>query len=304
MLGQARNIWQYAAAYAVSAFMFGISVSLINVLTGLFAPEKERGKIFGLLGLTMGLGAMVGGLSVGPLVDRWGFPTMYSVLAVFTAILPLCAIFLDDKKIVRTPSTSTPDLREKPSYGRAFVILTLAHLIVLIVNGTGNIGRSLAMEDLEFTATAISSTGVIGGVVQLPFPFIVGWLSDRVGRKRMMIICYAAYVVCMVLFAVSKSLWQFWIAMALFGFGFISNSVGNAFVTDLVEPKALGRGISLFQSMNWIGNVIGLAVTGFAIQNLGVSSSMLIAAILPLIGIVLIISIRVAKPSTAVNPGV
>jgi len=99
----------------------------------------------------------------------------------------------------------------------------------------------------------------------------------------------------MVMFAISKSLWHFWIAATLFGIGFISNSVGNAFVTDLVEPKALGRGVSLFQGMGWFGNVIGLAVAGYAFQNLGIATAMFIGAVLPLIGIVLLISIRVAK---------
>ena len=75
----------------------------------------------------------------------------------------------------------------------------------------------------------------------------------------------------------------------------VSNSVGTAFVTDLVDSKFLGRGVSLFQGMFWIANVIGLAAAGNVFQNLGISTAMFIGAALPLIGIVLIISIRVAK---------
>jgi DHA1 family tetracycline resistance protein-like MFS transporter len=151
------------------------------------------------------------------------------------------------------------------------------------------------MNNLGFAATAITSTGVIGGLAMLPFPLILGWLSDRLGRKRMMVICYASYALCMAMYALSKSLWHFWVASTLFGIGFISNSVGTAFVTDLVEPKVLGRGVSLFQGIGWIGNVIGLAVAGYAFQNLGITTAMFIGATFPLFGIVLIISIRVAK---------
>jgi MFS family permease len=301
MMGQARNIWQFATAYSVFGFLFGIISTQINVLAGLFAAENERGRVFGLLGLTMALGAIIGGLSIGPIVDRWGFPTMFSVLALFTVVLPTLAIFVKDKKIDRVPNHTASEHSEKPSFGTAFIILLLAHLLALIVNGAGNIGRSLAMDNLGFAATAITSTGVIAGLVMLPFPLILGWLSDRLGRKRMMIICYASYALCMVIYAFSKSLWQFWIATSLFGIGFISNSVGNAFVTDLVEPKALGRGVSLFQGMNWIGNVIGLAIAGYAFQSLGISTALFIGAALPLIGIILVISIRVAKPNIAVS---
>jgi len=295
MMGQAVKIWQLSIITATIWFLFGMAFASLNVLAGLFAAENERGKVFGLLGLTMGLGAIIGGLSVGPIVDRWGYPTMFSVLCLFSVILPTTAIFVKDKKIEQVPNQTAPEHSEKPSFGKAFIVLLLAQLIAVIVNGTGNIGRSLAMNNLGFAATAITSTSVIGGLVMLPFPFILGWLSDRVGRKCMMVICYASYALCMVMFALSKSLWQFWIAATLFGIGFISNSVGTAFVTDLVEPKALGRGVSLFQGMGWIGNVIGLAVAGLAFQNLGIATAMFIGAVLPLIGIVLLILIRVAK---------
>jgi DHA1 family tetracycline resistance protein-like MFS transporter len=295
IMGEVKNIWQLAVTTAAVWFLGGIEIAVINILAGLFAAENERGRIFGLLGLTMGLGAIIGGLSVGPIVDRWGYPTMFSVLCLFPVILLTTAIFVKDKKIEQIPIHTAPEHNEKPSFGRAFIILLLAQLIAVIVNGTRNIGRSLAMNNLGFAATAITSTGVIGGLVSLPFPFILGWLSDRLGRKRLMVICYASFAIGMVMYAVSKSLWHFWIASTLLTIGLVSNSVGTAFVTDLVTPKALGRGVSLFQGMGWIGNVIGLAVAGYAFQNLGIATAMFIGAVLPLIGIVLIISIRVAK---------
>jgi MFS family permease len=301
LIGQAINLWQLAITTAAVWFLAGIEITIINTLAGLFAAENERGRILGFLGLTMGLGAIIGGLSIGPIVDRWGYPTMFSVLALFSVILPTIAIFVKDKKIVQVKTSTVSEHTEKTRFGKAFIILLLAHLIAVIVNGTGNIGRSLAMNNLGFAATAITSTGVIGGMVMLPFPFILGWLSDRLGRKRLMVVCYASYALCMVMYALSKSLWQFWIATALFGIGFVSTSVGTAFVTDLVEPKALGRGVSLFQGMGWIGNMIGLAVAGYAFQNIGISSAMFIGAVLPLVGIVLILLIQVAKQRVPVT---
>jgi DHA1 family tetracycline resistance protein-like MFS transporter len=173
-------------------------------------------------------------------------------------------------------------------------------LIAVILNGIRKIGRSLTMNNLGFAATEITSTGVIGGMVMLPFPFILGWLSDRLGRKRLMVLCYTSYALCMVMYTLSKSLWHFWIATSLSSMGFVSTCVGAAFVTDLVEPKALGRGVSLFQGIGWIGNAIGLAVAGYAFQSLGISTAFFTAAVLPLIGIVLLISIRVAKTNVPV----
>ena len=295
LMGQATTLWQLAITTAAVWFLGGMEITVINTLAGLIAEETERGRILGLFGLTSGLGGIIGGLSTGPIVDRWGYPTMFSALCLFPVVLLTTAIFIKDKKIEQVQNITVQEHVEKTRFGKAFVILLVAHLIAVIVNGTGKIGRALAMNNLGFTATAITSTGVIGGMVMLPFPFILGWLSDRLGRKRLMVVCYASYALCMVMYALSKSLWHFWITTSLSSMGFVSTSVGAAFVTDLVEPKALGRGISLFQGIGWIGIAIGLAVAGYAFQSLGISTAFFIAAVLPLIGIVLLISIRVAK---------
>jgi MFS family permease len=279
----------------------GIEISIINILAGLFAAENERGKVIGIIGLTIGLGNIIGGLSVGPMVDKWGYPTMFSVMSAFPAVLLISAIFVKDKKIEQVPKTTVTEDTEKPRFGKVFFILLIAHLVAAIVGGPGIMGRSVAMNNLEFSATAITSTGAISGLVSLPFPFILGWLSDRLGRKLLLAICYASLLLCMVTFAISTSLWHFWIASTFFAIGLISNTVGTAFVTDLVEPKALGRGVSLYQGMYWVAYVVGLAVSGLAFENLGISVALFISALLPAVGIILVISIRVAKPNISVS---
>jgi MFS family permease len=51
-------------------FCLGVVTSVMNILAGLFVPDHERGKVFGILGTTQGIGGIIGGLVVGPLVDR------------------------------------------------------------------------------------------------------------------------------------------------------------------------------------------------------------------------------------------
>ncbi len=121
-------------------------------------------------------------------------------------------------------------------------------------------GRTLSMANLDFTASAIASTSVISSVVSLPIPFILGWVSDRLGRKSMMVICYGLYALCGLMLAISTSFWHFAVAMILMRFGFVSITVGAAFVTDLVEPKSLGRGVSLFQCAGWIATTMAYPV--------------------------------------------
>ncbi len=92
----------------------------------------------------------------------------------------------------------------------------------------------------------------------MPVPLLVGWLSDRWGRKPFLYLAYLGTLASLAGLAVATSLWHFWAVMALgaaFGFG---GAIGNALVTDLVPPAALARGLTLYTAATWLG---GCSVT-------------------------------------------
>ena len=68
--------------------------------------------------------------------------------------------------------------------------------------------------------------------------------------------------------------------------------MGAALVTDLVPQERLGMGISLFQVMIWIGMVLGFAVSGYSIRNLGISNTFIWGTVLPIVSIFLIVLMR------------
>jgi DHA1 family multidrug resistance protein-like MFS transporter len=292
LMGYVTNIWHLVGVTAGVWFVGGIEIALVNILTGLFAKEEERGKIFGIIGSTMALGAVIGGLVIGPMVDRWGYPMMFLVICLFSTIFPISALFLKDKTVVHPQKNKSSIQRQDSKLDRVFVLLLIAHLLSSVIIAIGYIGRSLAMDNIGFSSTAITSTAVIGGFVLLPFPLLIGWLSDKLGRKLLMILSYLCFALCTVLFIFSKSLWHFWVATSVLTIGTVSSSVGPAFVTDLVPQERLGMGISLFQVMIWIGMVVGFAVSGYSIRNLGISNTFIWGAILPIISIILIALMR------------
>jgi MFS family permease len=121
----------------------------------------------------------------------------------------------------------------------------------------------------------------------------MGWLSDRVGRKRSLALGFLAGTAGLGVLAASVSLWHFWLAAALLRImDSVNNAVGSALVTDLVPEESLGRGMSLFGAMMWIGAIVGNASTGQAVQNFGMTSTFITAAFLPLIAVALLIPIR------------
>ena len=296
LMSRATNIWHLAALTATVWFLGGMMLTLVSILAGLFAEETERGKVFGILALAAGLGALIGGLTTGPIADRWGYPTMFATLALFLGLSPLVALLLEDKVVARSLRSEASTAGERTGLGARFFLLLFANTAASIGVFVGRLGTSLAMNELIFLSAAISSTGAIGGAVTLPLSPLVGWLSDRVGRKRLLAVCYLVGTVGLLVLAASISLWHFWVAASLVSvLSIVGGGIGSALVTDLVPQESLGRGMSLFTATSWVGGIIGFAGTGYAVQNLGMTSTFVIGAFLPLIAIILFIPIRRAK---------
>ena len=84
-----------------------------------------------------------------------------------------------------------------------------------LLAGAGNLGRSLSMNERAFSNAAITTTAAVGGIVSLPFPLALGWISDRVGRKTVILASFLAGAASLLLLIVSRSLWEFWAVAAL-----------------------------------------------------------------------------------------
>jgi len=295
LMGRVDSVWTLTLATALLWFSGGLGLALIGILAGMSAAENERGRIFGILALTSGLGAVVGGLGTGWLVKNWGYTTMFSSLAVFMLLWPLTALLLEEKQDKR-PQHQEDAPRKPGPLGRSYFLLSAASIMMSTTGFFIVLIRSLVMSDLRFGPLEITSTGVIGGLISMPLPALMGWLSDRIDRKTFLTFGYLSVFAALVLLAFSNALWHFWLVFALQGIATGSTgSIGNAWVTDLIPRESLGWGLALYGSTTWIGGVIGFAVSGYALHNLGVTPTFMIGSLLALGAIGLLIPIKAKR---------
>jgi MFS family permease len=303
LMGHATNIWQLALLTAAFCLMAGIAVTAATILAGLLAGKEERGRVFGIMALASPLGSLIGGLATGFLADRWGYPAMFATLALLL-LLPLAGLLLPDKPVRHSQPDRTAAVGARPGLSGSFYLLFVANLAAMIAYYVSLLGRSLAMDSLGFSATAIAGTTALGGAITLPLPPLVGSLSDRLGRKSFLALSYLAGAAGLALLSLSASLWHFWLVIFLVSvLASVSRAVGNALVTDLVPRASLARALSLFGTTVWIAGIAGNALSGSAVQILGQTLAFLLASLLPLAAILLLIPIRPAGAKVATAAG-
>ncbi|OHD72564.1 MAG: hypothetical protein A2177_04415 [Spirochaetes bacterium RBG_13_68_11] len=258
--------------------------------------------MFGLFGVAMSAASIVGGLGIGTLVDRLGYPTMFIVVAGCYLLVPTTLMLLP--RVPVEPAAPPPGRESSaplaPRIGRAAIVFLVALFVAFTANGAGQLGRSLLMNAREFSAASITSTSVVGALVTLPAPFVLGWLSDRVGRRPILIACTACGAGSLVLLIASRALWHFWIVGMLLALLGVSVSIGPAFIADLVPPARVSAAMSLLQASYFLGSVAGMSALVPVARAIGMPWTLAAAAAVTACGIVLLLFVR--RPAAAVTP--
>ena len=285
LMGRATTPAGLAATMTLAFFCAGVVLASNSITAGLCARENERGKVFGLLALAVAFGALLGGALAGPLAARWGYPSMYAILALMSLLGPLAGLLWEEQEAGPAPRPKAASAARGAGLGKSFYLLFAASLGASVAGFVLFAGRSFVMADLGFDAAALTTAGSIGSALALPVPLLAGWLSDRMGRKRFMAFSFLATTAGLAVLSASTALWHFWAASMLFTLSNAGGPVTNALVTDLLPRESLGRGLAIFNSTTWLGGIAGCALTGLAAQSVGMTPTLLAGACLPLIAV-------------------
>jgi len=275
-------------------FAIGVPMTMVTILTGLFAEAAQRGRRFGLLGLSAGCGLCFGGVVSGRIVDRWGFPALFAAFAWFCLLIPLAGWFVQDRAVpTGKQGTAAPAIRHIVGQ-RTFIALFVASICAQAANVVISLSRPLLMDARHFDATAIGWAAAIGSLVTLPLPLAIGWLADRLGRKAIIAACFLAPPLGLSVRAAAVEPWLFWLSSVLSTVLGFSTVAGSALLTDLFPAELLSSALALLSATPWVGIVIGFSAGGLAIRALQMTPALLAAALLSLVA--LLVLIPVAEP--------
>ncbi|HEX2064621.1 MAG TPA: MFS transporter [Acidimicrobiales bacterium] len=102
-------------------------------------------------------------------------------------------------------------------------------------------------------------------LAQLVFAPVTGWLSDRVGRKPVLVLSLAGTSVGSLITGLAGSLWVLFLGRVLDGISGSSVSVAQAAVADLAPPEQRARLLGYLGAAFGVGFVAGPAIGALAV---------------------------------------
>jgi MFS transporter, DHA1 family, multidrug resistance protein len=124
----------------------------------------------------------------------------------------------------------------------------------------------LALADGASRESVVTNVGLLTGVYaigQLIFAPVWGRVSDRTGRRPLILLGLGGYVIGQVLFGLATSLWMLYAARILGGI--LSSAtlpVSAAYVADMTTDEERGRGMAWLGTAVSLGFVVGPALGG------------------------------------------
>lgn len=145
------------------------------------------------------------------------------------------------------------------------VFLPLFLAVAAVMVGLGVISPILPLYVREFGAGG-AQLGLVFAAFSVSRALlapILGRLSDRVGRRRMIALGLGAYTAVSILYVIAESLWQLAAFRLLHGAASVLvTPIAQAYVGDVTPPGREGRTMNLFYSSMFLGMALGPLLGG------------------------------------------
>ncbi len=120
-------------------------------------------------------------------------------------------------------------------------------------------------------------------VMQFLFAPMWGRISDRIGRRPVIIIGLAASAVAFTIFGLANQLWVLFASRMLAGFANANISTAQAYVADITLPKERAAKMGLVGAAFSLGFIVGFPIGGILSSAYGNSAPALFAAAISLV---------------------
>lgn len=300
----AQTYWQLLVFRSLGGFgsaMF--TVSSLGLMIRI-SPSDARGRVAGLFSSAFLVGS-VGGPVLGSLTAGLGLSAPFVIYGV-ALLVAVAVVFFR----LRHSSLAAPDVETEPAISVRTALRNRAYRAALFSNfatGWTAFGLRIALVPLYVVEVLGHSAGMAGlalatfaiGNVSAVIPS--GYLSDRIGRRKLMICGLTVSALTTALVGFTDSLPLFLAAAYVTGAAtgmFISPQ--QAAVADIIGSKSRGgTAVATFQMMSDFGAILGSLAVGQIAEHLTFGSAFVISGVILLIAAVWWIVAPETRPPTS-----
>lgn len=270
------NSWGAVMAIRISDRIGkGIRTAPRDALVADSISEEHRGLAFGLHRMGDTAGAMVGTLiaaalvwrtNEGALLTRATFQqvVLWSIIPAVLAVLVLAFA-----------------AREVPIKQKGAPVLSLAgfdrrfywFLITIVLFTLGNSSDAFLLLRAQERGLGLVQVLLMAASFDLIYTLVsgpAGALSDKVGRRRIIVIGWLVYALIYLGFAVARTGWQVWVLYALYGAYYgMAEGTGKALVADLVPAERRGTAYGVYNAAVGLAAFPASFIAGILWQGVG-----------------------------------
>jgi MFS family permease len=255
----------------------GIRTAPRDALIADSIEPKQRGLAFGFHRAADTAGAFLGVViallivwlaqATNPTLEEQTFRSIV-LISFIPAALSVFTLFFGAKDVAVKTHRAAPKFAFR-SLGRPFVVF-------MIIVGVFTLGNSSdAFLILRAQNLGLSVLGVLGMMATFNLVYALvstpaGSLSDRIGRRKLIIGGWLLYAAIYLGFGLAQAAWQAWALMALYGaFYGMAYGAANALIADLVPKNLRGTAYGSYNAMIGLLAVPASVIAGALWQGIG-----------------------------------
>ena len=274
LIWQAHGPLALAASVVLFQVAFNVMFAPLVALTPDRVPTANRGWVSGLLALGHPLGLIIGGVVIGSLITDQGLRFGALALMVSAAIIPFALVLHDPQHLAAEPTAAT-DAAPSP-HRRNFWLGWIARALAVAALSIAQTYLLFFLQDaLHYGARGLSRPeqgvarlGVVFGVLNVIAALAAGWISDRLGRRRALVIGGALAMALGLAGVTLATSWPMVLgAYAVFGLGAgCHTAVDFALMTELLPSRNRpARDLAILNLSNIAPQVLAPVLCGLLI---------------------------------------
>lgn len=251
--------------------------SLFGAEVAQLAVPGQVGTALGILRFWKPLGVIAVALMGSILAESHGIGSILLPLAIVQALAVVAALLIQERRTsVTLPQPSQDGRKAQPdSLGlkdRTLWVFVAAMMLFHVANSPGGVYLGLFLKtDLHAPDSFLSYAFIIDMVVWMLVVWPAGRLADRLGRKPLLVVGWAAMTLRLILVAIAQTPWQVLATEVLDGLPQgIFIVVAASWMTDrLADHKRVAEAQVMVGSALVAGSAIGPTLSGLVVDALG-----------------------------------